>query len=196
MMRHVWRGRYDTPRQSWTGQMRGDYATVEELRPGVLKVCLVTSLPIRPVPPASFLDVLRGWGHTWLWNKMKVLGGTDWLLQAIAGRTLIAVTDGSYIREHYLELCSAAFILECTQGGGCVTGAFHEESIDADAFRGELLGLMAVYLLLLVFNTVSPRLTCRCGFTQIAWGRCPGLLKFLPIEFHHNAGTLAFSRQS
>jgi hypothetical protein len=114
--------------------MRGDYATVEELRPGVLKVCLVTSLPIRPVPPASFLDVLRGWGHTWLWNKMKVLGGTDWLSQAIARGTLIVVTDGSYIREHYPELCSAVFILECTQGGGRITGAFPEASIDANAF--------------------------------------------------------------
>ncbi len=88
-MGHVCLGRYDTPRQSRTGRMRGDYATVEELWPGVWKVCLVASLPIQPVPPASFLDVLRGWGHTWLWNKMKVLGGTDWLLQAIAGGTLI-----------------------------------------------------------------------------------------------------------
>ncbi len=114
--------------------MRGDYATVEELWLGVWKVCSVASLPTRPVPPASFLDVLRGWGHTWLWNKMKVLGGTDWLLQAIAGEMLIVVTDGSYIREHYPELCSAAFILECTQVGGRITGAFPKVLIDANAF--------------------------------------------------------------
>ncbi len=92
---------------------------------------------------------------------MKVLGGTDWLLQAIAGGTLIPVTDGSYIREHYPELCSAAFILECTQGGGRVTGAFPEALIDANAFQGELLDLMAVHLLLLAVNTVSPGLTGR-----------------------------------
>ena len=35
VMRHVRHGRYGTPRQSRTGQMRGDYATVEELWPGV-----------------------------------------------------------------------------------------------------------------------------------------------------------------
>jgi hypothetical protein len=114
--------------------MRGDYTTVEELRPGVWKVCSVASLPIRPVLPALFLDVLQGWGHTWLWNKMRVVGGTDWLLHAIAGETLVAVTDGSYIQEHYLELCSGAFILECTQGGGHITGAFPEALIDANAF--------------------------------------------------------------
>jgi hypothetical protein len=76
--------------------MRGDSATVKELRPGVWKVCSVASLPFWPVLPTTFLDVLRGWGHTWLWNEMKVVGGTDLLSQAIAGGTLIAVTDGSY----------------------------------------------------------------------------------------------------
>ncbi len=84
--------------------MRGDHATVEELRPGVWKVCLVASLPFRPVLLTTFLDVLQGWGHTWLWNEMKVVGGTDWLSQVIARGMLIAVTDGSYIWEHYLEI--------------------------------------------------------------------------------------------
>jgi hypothetical protein len=46
VMRHVRQGRYDAPWQSRSKQMREDYATVEELRPGVWKVCLVTSLPI------------------------------------------------------------------------------------------------------------------------------------------------------
>jgi hypothetical protein len=65
---------------------------------------------------------------------MKVVGGTDWLSQAIARGTRIAVTDGSYIREHYPKICSAAFILECKHGGGCVAGAFPEASIEANAF--------------------------------------------------------------
>jgi hypothetical protein len=70
------------------------------------------------------LDVLRGWEHTWIWNEMKVVGGTEWLSQAIVGGTLIAVTDGSYIQEHYPDLCFAAFILECTHCGGRVVGHF------------------------------------------------------------------------
>jgi hypothetical protein len=104
--------------------MKGDYATVEELRPGVWKVCLVAPLPIRSVPPVTFLDVLRRWGHTWLWNEMKVVKDMDWLSQTIAGGMLVAVTDGSYIREHYPDLCSAAFILECKHCGGRVVGAY------------------------------------------------------------------------
>ena len=76
-------------------------ATAKESRPEVWKVCLVVSLPVWPVSPASFLDVLLGWVHTWLWNEIKVIGCIDWLSQVIAGGTLVAVTDSSYIREHY-----------------------------------------------------------------------------------------------
>jgi hypothetical protein len=95
-----------------------------------------------------------------VWNEIKVVGGTDWLSQAIAGGTLIAVTDGSYIREHYPEIYSASFIIECKHSGRCVTGAVPEALIEANAFRGEMLGLMAVHLLLLAVNTaVSPGLT-------------------------------------
>jgi hypothetical protein len=107
---------------------------------------------------------------------MKVVGGMDWLAQAIAGGALNAVTDGSYIREHYPDLCSAAFILKCKCRGGCVVGAFPEASFEANAFCGELLGLMAVHLLLLAVNTVSPGLTglvrvysdCLCALSRIA----------------------------
>ena len=47
-----------------------------------------------------------------------VTGSTDWIAQAIGNNSLVAVTDGSYIKEHYSELCSAAFVLECTKGQG------------------------------------------------------------------------------
>ena len=122
---------------------------------------------------------------------MKVVGGTDWLSQAIARGTLIAVTDGSsYIQEHYPEICSAAFILECKHSGGRVTRAFPEALLEANAFQGELLGLMAVHLLLLAVNTVSPGLTGLVLSTQTAWGPCPGLQSFLPTKSQHVAGTL------
>ncbi len=98
--------------------MRGALATVEEGTPGTMKVCSVASPPIRPILPSDFLDVLRGWGKTWIWEDLKVTGGTDWVAQAIADNSLVAVTDRSYIKEHYPDLCSAAFVLECTQGRG------------------------------------------------------------------------------
>ncbi len=139
---------------------------------------------------------------------MRVVGGTDWLSHAIAGETLVAVTDGSYIREHYPKLCSAAFILECTQGGGRITGALPEALIDANAFQGELLGLMAVHLLSLMVNTFSPGLT---GLVRV-YSDCLGALSRVaelppyqvPSRCRHsdilktilvNCGGLTFSRK-
>jgi hypothetical protein len=71
-----------------------------------------------------FLEVLEMWGNTWLWEHMKVTGGVTWVNKSIAHGTLVAVTDGSYIRELFPELCLAAFVLECSQGHGRIFGLF------------------------------------------------------------------------
>jgi hypothetical protein len=57
--------------------MRGEAATEEEVMPGVWKVCLVATHTVCPEPPCNFIDVLKGWGHTWIWDDLKVTGGTD-----------------------------------------------------------------------------------------------------------------------
>ncbi len=87
--------------------------------------------------------------------------GTDWVTQSISKNSLVVVMDGSYIKEHYPNLCSEAFVLECTQGCGCAINAFPKASVAANAYQGELLGLMAVHLLLLAVNTVLPDLSGR-----------------------------------
>ncbi len=82
------------------------------------KVCSVAPPPIRLIPPTDFLDILRGWGQTWIWDDLTVASGTDWFAQASADNSLVAVRDGFYIKEHYPELYAAAFVLECTKGRG------------------------------------------------------------------------------
>jgi hypothetical protein len=59
--------------------MRGEAATVEEVMPGVWNVCLVATHTVHPEPPCNFINVLKGWGHTWIWDDLKVTGGTDWI---------------------------------------------------------------------------------------------------------------------
>jgi hypothetical protein len=72
-----------------------------------------------PTPePESFLNVLHSWGNTWLWENLQVIGGVSWLHNSITDGLLITVTDGSYIRERFPNLCSAAFVLECSNGCG------------------------------------------------------------------------------
>ena len=89
---------------------------------------------------------------------VAICGDDDWIEEAIADNSLVACTNGSYIRELYPDLCSAAFILECSKGRGRLVGSFPEKTMTANAYRGELLGLLAIHLLLLSVNKVSPEL--------------------------------------
>jgi hypothetical protein len=95
--RHVRRGRYVHHQTSRSGKTEGEATTVEKVTPGVWKVCLVMTNTACPERLYNFIDVLKGWGHTWLWDDLKVTGGTDWIADAIAKGTLVAVTNGSYI---------------------------------------------------------------------------------------------------
>jgi hypothetical protein len=85
---------------------------------------------------------------------MLVEGGTEWVSEAIQNGSLVVVTDGAYIRQLYPNLCSAAFIPECAKGRGKIIGYFSESTLAAKAYRGELLGLMAIHLLLVSMNRV------------------------------------------
>ena len=136
----------------------GVICTVDEVAMAV--VALRSSAePIRERErPSGFLDVLREWGCTWMWDSLQLVGGEDWLAEAIADESLVAVTDGSYIKELYPNLCSAAFIFECSKGRGRLVGSFAEKTMAANAYRGELLGLMAIHLILLSVNRMAPRL--------------------------------------
>jgi hypothetical protein len=57
-----------------------------------------------------------------MWEGLKLSGkdGDDtgaWLSTAIRSNTLVAVTDGSYMKELYPNMNSCAFIFECSVGG-------------------------------------------------------------------------------
>jgi len=62
------------------------------------------------------------------------------------------------MKELYPNMNSCAFIFECSVGGGRLTGAFPEQTMAACSYRGELLGLLAIHLILLSVNKVNPDL--------------------------------------
>ena len=70
----------------------------------------------------------------------------------------MVVTDGSYMRDLYPQIHSAALVLKCTKGRGRVWCSFPEPSQVACSYRGELMGLMAIHLILLAINKVNPGL--------------------------------------
>ena len=96
---------------------------------------------------ATILEVLGGWGcmWMWMWKSLRLVGNDNWLEEAIEAGTCIAVTGGLYIKEWYPNVCSAAFILECSKGREWIVGSLPEQTMAACAHCGNLLGLMAKY---------------------------------------------------
>ncbi len=65
-----------------------------------------------------------------------------------------------------------AFVLECKKGQGRIIGSFSEESLAANAYRGELLGIMAVHLILVSVNKLNSLLA---GLVEVVFD-CLGAL--------------------
>ena len=140
---------------------RGKWCTVQHDGNDRQVILSMVNQPGSQEMPETILDILREWGCTWMWRSLRLIGDDHWLEEAIEAGTCLAVTDGSYIKEFYPNVCSAAFILECREGRGRIIGSFPEKTVAACAYRGEMLGLMAIHLLLLAANKVWPNLSGR-----------------------------------
>ena len=103
--------------------------------------------------------MLEEWGCRWIWDSLSLAGDEDWLLEAIKDGTCVAVTDGSYIKELFPDVCSAPLVLECSRDRGTIVRSFDEQSSVACAYRVELLGLVAIHLILLAANRLRPEIS-------------------------------------
>ena len=157
--------RFSSRRNCWSRMqwdvptvIEGDICTTKEVSPAVMALVSHTApAPTHPTPN-SFWDVLREWGCCWMWEHLQMVGEDDWMQESIADSSCVAVTDGSYIKQVHPELCATAFIIECSKGRGRMIGSFAEACSVANAYRGELLGLMQVHLILQAVNTATPGL--------------------------------------
>jgi hypothetical protein len=116
------------------------------------------------VSPTTFGEVLLRWERTWMWDNIQWEGDDNWMADSIREGTCIAVTDGSYMKELYTDFLLVAFVIECSRGRGRIWGSFPEVSRCACSYRGELVGLMAIHLILLSINKVNKDLS---GFVII-----------------------------
>ena len=117
-------------------------------------IILHSPQPPTQATPSTFWEVIRGWGNTWMWDNLAITGNLDWIAASIADNSCVAVTVGSYMKELYPYLNSAAFVLVCSKGRGRLMGSFLENTPNAGSYRGELLGLMAIHLILRSLNEV------------------------------------------
>ena len=92
---------------------RGMVCLVREAGLAVMAIVSSAEPPRERVLPTEIRGVIKEWGCMWMWKSLRILGNDGWLKRAIERHTLVVVTDGSYMREMYPEVCLAAFILEC-----------------------------------------------------------------------------------
>ena len=72
-------------------------------------------------------------------NKRQI----NWKMTKMTGAdhgTLVAVHDGSYMKEVNPQACSAAFMIRCSATGLRAKGTVAEWSDSADNYRAEILG--------------------------------------------------------
>ena len=150
----------------------GEMCTVRGVAVAVKTAVSTTEPPREEQMPSKIKEVLEEWGGDWMWKSLRILVNDGWIKEAIEGGTLVAVTDGSYMREMYPEIFLAAFILECSKGSGRIFSSFSDQSVTANAYRAELMGLLAIHIILKAVNATWPELDGRV----IIYSDCLGAL--------------------
>lgn len=98
----------------------------------------------------EFWEYVKSWGGAWLWDTIRTPHGLDAVVDAIASGSAIMVTDGSYCRNIRSEIDDAGWLIYCRQRKHIVLkGSTYEYCVTAGSYRGELLGLIALHLLIL-----------------------------------------------
>jgi hypothetical protein len=62
---------------------KGNICLIDEIQPGVFQVTFTARKAPNAPLPELFLDVLHDWGCTWLWERISIEGGTQWIPGAI-----------------------------------------------------------------------------------------------------------------
>ena len=140
---------------------------------GITRVILPRTGPLIPIhqPPSSqtFWEVLKSWGGTWMWSSIQFDSrgsDTSWLTQSLDEGTLIGVVDGSYDRVRAPHICGTGWILCDSVSQRKLAGSFTEVSSSASSYRGEILGLYAMHILLRsiesTYTTTNSLVTVHC----------------------------------
>jgi hypothetical protein len=117
-----------------------------------------------------------------MWDNIQWEGNDKWIADAIRDGTCMAVTDVSYMKTLYPDIHSTVFILECSNRSCRLWGSFPESSFCACSYRGELVGLMAIHLILLTVNEVNKDLTGHVKIFSDCLGALNKVKKFPPLR--------------
>ena len=102
----------------------------------------------------SLWEFLKSWGGEWMWEHIEdPYEDTVWMAEALTNGTAVLVTDGSFDRSLAPNVSGAGWTFCCRRTERIVRGSFYEVSPSASAYRGELLGLVALHTLSLALTS-------------------------------------------
>ncbi len=154
----------------------------DSLKVHLLIITYAEGLPAH-TQPTAFWEVLQKWQQMWMWENLQWVGADNWIAEAMKEETCIAVTDGSYMKELYLNIHSTALVLECSKGWGRLWCSFPEAWANTCSYQRESVSLMAIHLLLLAVNEVNPDIEGEVQFFWTVWGLQIKLTIFLQQGF-------------
>ena len=108
--------------------------------------------PEASIAKPSFLEYLHSLGGAWLWEELHMNKSHEWVADRLRQNKLVSVTDGLYNKELAPDISSAGYVLACSESKEYVAGTLVERSPWASSYRGELLGMLALRLLLLAIE--------------------------------------------
>jgi hypothetical protein len=117
-------------------------------------VILHSAAPVYVPSPSrrSFLERLAALPNQSLWKHLTLDGDGSWIYEGLLANSLVMMSDGSYNEKIGRDLCSCAAVIYCrrTQQKATVTWVEKSDVYTADNYRAELLGGIALQLLVQV----------------------------------------------
>ena len=107
-----------------------------------------TQFHVQEEEAQSFLERLKSWGGEWMWEGLQLRDDDDisWVAESLKNKSIVCVTDGSYMKDVAPDICSVGWVLLRKQSGRRILGHFVERSPDTSSYRGELLGMLVIRL--------------------------------------------------
>ncbi len=122
--------------------MRDDICLVDEIQPGVFCIISTAREMQDTAKPTTFLEVLREWGCSWLWEHMTIVGRIG--MDCTSNHS--GITGGCNRRVVHMAVISTPVL------GSICPGMFIRQRTARQLVQGELLGLMAIHLFLVSVN--------------------------------------------
>ena len=103
-------------------------------------------------PRRSFLQRLQALPNQSLWSTLQLDGDGSWIYEGLLRNSLVMMSDGSYNEAVARDVCSCAAVIQCSTTGhrASVTWVEKSDNYTADNYRAEILGGIALQLLLSV----------------------------------------------